>query len=230
MHVCTHRIILMVSHRHTKARMESYTHRYTGMHTHVQSHTYNSHIHVCMYAHIESYTWSHTDTHKGTHGVLHTHTSRGMLVTGEKSFLRASPSPSISPSLTLDPSLLPSPGHQLWFHQQEHKSWICQAGLIPRGVETAQGSEENSGVRAGQCCAETPSPAAPGSCRGHSGRLSGSIRWKAPPRRAAVMCVWGPTGTTRHWPPTEVPGGSPRSPLPLVPINTVLLCGHQDSV
>ena len=167
MHVCTHRITLMVSHRHTKARMESYTHRYTGMHTYMQSHTYNSHIHVCMYAHIESYTWSHTDTHKGTHGVLHTHTSRGMLVTGEKSFLRASPSPSISPSLTLDPSLLPSPGHQLWFHQQEHKSWICQAGLIPRGVETAQGSEENSGVRAGQCCAETPSPAAPGSCRGH---------------------------------------------------------------
>ena len=40
----------------------------------------------------------------------------------------------------------------------------------------------------------------------------------------------GTTGTTRHWPHTEVPGGRPRSPLPLVPINTVLLCGHQDSV
>lgn len=137
------------------------------MHTHVQSHTYNTVIHVCMYAHIESYTWSHTDTHKDTHGVLHTHTSRGMLVTGKKSFLRASPSPLHLPiSHPWTPLSSPLPGHQLWFHQQEHKSWICQAGLFPRGVEIAQGSEETSGMRAGRCCAETPSPAAPGSCRG----------------------------------------------------------------
>lgn len=186
---------------------------------------------MCIYAHVESYTRSHTDTHKGTHGVLHTHASRGMLVTGEKSFLRASPAPSHLPiSHPGTPLSSPLPGHQLWFRQQEHKPWLCQAGLIPRGVEIAQGGEENSGVRAGRCCAETPGPAAPGSCRGHSGRLSGSIRWTAPPRRAAVMCVWGPTGTTRHRPHTEVPSGRPRSPLPLVPINTVLLCGRQDSV
>lgn len=98
---------------------------------------------------------SHRHTQRHTRSLTYTHKQRHAGDEGEifsKSFSFALASPCLS---HLDPSLLPSPWSLPLISSAGTQILDRQAGLIARGVEIAQGSEENSGVRAGQCCAET---------------------------------------------------------------------------
>lgn len=120
-HVCTHRIIHVISHRYTRRHIQSYIH--TGMHIHIeesyslltQSYTpiTRSHIHTCMYAHTESYSWSHIDTRKHTRSLTYTHKQRHAGDEGDissRSFSFALASPCLSPWTPLSS---PLPGHHL---------------------------------------------------------------------------------------------------------------------
>lgn len=98
---------------------------------------------------------SHRHTQRHTRSLTYTYKQRhagdkGEIFSNSFSFTLASPCLS-----RLDPSLLPSPWSPPLISSAGTRVLDRPAGLIPHGVEIAQGSEENSGVRAGQCCAET---------------------------------------------------------------------------
>lgn len=74
-----------------------------------------------------------------------------------RSFSLHSPIPPLPSPLNL-PLPSPFPGHLLQFYQQEHKSTMCQASLIPCGLEVTRSSKQNSGMGARQSRVETPTP------------------------------------------------------------------------
>ena len=147
---------------HAHGHTQSYTRAHTCACTHTEPDTHGTPSHS--YTHANTHRALHTITRTCvySHRVMDTHThsqsspppahrlqghARDMREIFSRSFCLHSPILPLPSPLNL-PLPSPFPGHLLQFYQQEHKSTMCQASLIPCGLEVTRSSKQSSGMGA----------------------------------------------------------------------------------